>query len=107
MTLDRSGGHRNSISGCRAPTYCRKEEVERLGDAFATNPVGCGPFKFVKWVKGSEVVMEKFADFYIEGKPYLDKVVYKIMGEAAPRDLAFKAKELDAHHRGRGQLSRV
>ena len=73
-----------------------QEEVERLGDAFATNPVGCGPFKFVKWVKGSEVVMEKFADFYIEGKPYLDKVVYKIMGEAAPRDLAFKAKELDA-----------
>jgi peptide/nickel transport system substrate-binding protein len=39
--------------------------------------------------------MEKFDDFYIEGKPYLDKVVYKIMGEAAPRDLAFKAKELD------------
>jgi len=72
-----------------------KEEVERLGDAFTTNPVGCGPFKFVKWVKGSEVVMEKFADFYLEGKPYLDKIVYKIMGEAAPRDLAFKAKELD------------
>ena len=72
-----------------------KEEVERLGDAFTTNPVGCGPFKFVKWVKGSEVVMKKFADFYLEGKPYLDKVVYKIMGEAAPRDLAFKAKELD------------
>ncbi len=72
-----------------------KEEVERLGDAFTTNPVGCGPFKFVKWVKGSEVVMEKFADFYLAGKPYLDKVVYKIMGEAAPRDLAFKAKELD------------
>jgi peptide/nickel transport system substrate-binding protein len=72
-----------------------KEEVERLGDAFATNPVGCGPFKFVKWVKGSEVIMEKFDDFYLEGRPYLDKIVYKIMGEAAPRDLAFKAKELD------------
>jgi peptide/nickel transport system substrate-binding protein len=73
-----------------------KEEVERLGDAFATNPVGCGPFNFVKWVRGSEVVIEKFDEFYLEGKPYLDKVVYKIMGEAAPRDLAFKAKELDA-----------
>ncbi len=73
-----------------------KEEVERLGDAFTTHPVGCGPFKFVKWVKGSEVVLEKFPEFYLEGRPYLDKVVYKIMGEAAPRDLAFKAKELDA-----------
>ena len=73
-----------------------KDEVERLGDAFSTNPVGCGPFKFVKWVKGSEVVLEKFPDFYKQGLPYLDKVVYKIMGEAAARDLAFKAKELDA-----------
>ena len=72
-----------------------KEEVERLGDAFGTNPVGCGPFKFVKWVKGSEVVLEKFPEFYEQGRPYLDKVVFKIMGEAAPRDLAFKAKELD------------
>ena len=72
------------------------DEVERLGDAYTTNPVGCGPFKFVKWVKGSEIVLEKFSDFYIEGRPYLDKVVYKIMGEAAARDLAFKAKELDA-----------
>ena len=73
-----------------------KEEVEKLGDAFSTNPVGCGPFKFVKWTKGSEVVLEKFPEFYLEGRPYLDKVIYKIMGEAAARDLAFKAKELDA-----------
>ncbi len=73
-----------------------KEEVERLGDKFSTNPVGCGPFKFVKWVKGSEVVIEKFDDFYLESRPYLDKVIYNIMPQAAPRDLAFKAKELDA-----------
>ncbi len=73
-----------------------KEELERLGDAFSTHPVGCGPFKFVKWVKGSEVVIEKFPEFFLEGRPYLDKVVYKIMGEAASRDLAFKAEELDA-----------
>jgi len=72
------------------------QEVERLGDKFSTNPIGCGPFKFVSWTKGSEVVIEKFSDFYLEGRPYLDKVIYKIMPEAAPRDLAFKAKELDA-----------
>lgn len=73
-----------------------KDKVEELGDAFQTNPVGCGPFKFEKWIKGSEVVLLKFDKFYIEGKPYLDKVVFKIMGEAASRDAAFKAEELDA-----------
>ena len=73
-----------------------REEVEGKEDSFRNNPVGCGPFKFVKWVKGSEVVIEKFDDFYMKGLPYLDKVVYKIMEESASRDLAFKAKELDA-----------
>ena len=73
-----------------------REEVEKKGDAFGTEPVGCGPFQFVKWVKGSEVVIKKFPEFYLEGKPCLDKVVYKIMGEGAARDIAFKAKELDA-----------
>lgn len=73
------------------------DEIERLGAAFSTNPVGCGPFKFVEWVRGSEIVLEKFPDFYVEGRPYLDKVVYKIMSEAAPRDLAFKARDLDAN----------
>ncbi|MFH1136337.1 MAG: ABC transporter substrate-binding protein [Pseudomonadota bacterium] len=73
-----------------------KEEVEKRGDDFGNNPVGCGPFKFVKWVKGSEIILERFDGFYEEGKPYLDKVVYKIMPEGAARDLAFKAKDLDA-----------
>ena len=54
-------------------------------------------FKFVKWVKGSEIVLEKFDDFYEAGKPYLDTLVYKIMGDSAARDIAFRAKELDAN----------
>lgn len=73
-----------------------REEVERTDVNFASNPVGCGPFKFVKWVKGSEVVLEKFQDYYVPGHPYLDKLVYKIMGESATRNIAFKARELDA-----------
>jgi peptide/nickel transport system substrate-binding protein len=72
------------------------EEVEKKGDGFISDPVGCGPFQFVKWTKGSEVVLKKFPEFYEDGKPYLDKVVFKIMGEGAARDIAFRAKELDA-----------
>jgi peptide/nickel transport system substrate-binding protein len=73
-----------------------REEVEKKGDAFGSEPVGCGPFKFAKWVKGSEIVIEKFSDFYIAGRPRLDKVVYKVMPEGATRDAAFRARELDA-----------
>jgi peptide/nickel transport system substrate-binding protein len=73
-----------------------REEVTKKGDAFGLDPVGCGPFKFVKWVKGSEIVLAKNPDFYEKGKPYLDRLVYKIMPEGASRDIAFRAKELDA-----------
>jgi peptide/nickel transport system substrate-binding protein len=73
-----------------------REEVERRGDAFGTDPVGLGPFKFVKWVKGSEIVLTKNPDYFERGKPHLDKVVYKVMPEGAARDVAFRAKELDA-----------
>ena len=73
-----------------------KEEVEKRGDGFSSDPVGCGPFQFVKWVKGSEVVIKKFPDYYIPGRPFLDKVVYKIIIDSQARDNAFRAKELDA-----------
>ncbi len=54
-----------------------REEVEKKGDDFGSDPVGCGPFKFVKWVKGSEIVLVKNPDYYEKGKPYLDKLIYK------------------------------
>ncbi|MEW6261760.1 MAG: ABC transporter substrate-binding protein [Thermodesulfobacteriota bacterium] len=74
-----------------------KEAVEGKEDEFNTkSPVGCGPFKLAKWVKGSELVFEKFPDFYLRGQPLLDKLVYKIMSEGSARDMAFRAKELDA-----------
>lgn len=73
-----------------------REEVEKKGDGFINDPVGCGPFQFEKWTKGSEVVLKKFPDFYETGKPYLDRIVFKIMGEGAARDMAFRARELDA-----------
>ncbi|MCK5826570.1 MAG: ABC transporter substrate-binding protein [Desulfuromusa sp.] len=80
-----------------------KEEVVSKGERFGSAPVGCGPFKFSKWVKGSEIVLEKFDDYYEEGRPYLDKLVYKIMPEGSARDMSFRAKELDANLLGGAQ----
>src|SRR5512139_974539 len=73
-----------------------REEVEKKGDGFGSDAVGCGAFKFVKWVKGSEIILVKNPDYYEKGKPYLDKLIYKNMPEGASRDMAFRAKELDA-----------
>lgn len=71
-----------------------KEVVEELGDEFGSKPVGAGPFKFSSWVRDSEVVLEKFDDYYA-GAPYLDKVVYKILTDQAARDTAFSSEQID------------
>lgn len=49
-------------------------------------PVGTGPFKLVKWIKGKEIVLEA-NDSYFLGRPYLDKIIYLKGGSL---DIAFE-----------------
>lgn len=53
-----------------------KEEVEKWGKDFGKHPVGTGAYKFVSW-RDNEIVLETNKD-YFEGRPYLDRIVYKI-----------------------------
>ena len=76
---------------------------EAAKDSFIQKPIGLGPFKFVEHVPGSRIVLERWEKFYKPGKPYADKFVVSIMGEAAARDVAFRNKEIDASVLGPAQ----
>ena len=54
-----------------------KDIVEQRGEAFGTSPVGTGPFKFVRWERGKEIVLEHNPD-YFDGPPKLSRVVYRV-----------------------------
>ncbi len=73
-----------------------KAAIEEYGIDFLRNPVGTGPFKFVKWDAGSEIELEKFEDYWIEGKPHLDKFIYKIVPEGTTRVAGLKNDEIQA-----------
>ena len=60
-----------------------------------SNPVGTGPFKFSKWVRGDRVEMVKFAGYWNPELPYLDKVTFKFIGDASAQIAALKAGDLD------------
>lgn len=64
-------------------------------DQMKTSPVGTGPFKFVKWVKGDNVEMARFDGYWNPELPYLDKVVIKFMGDATAQFAALKAGDID------------
>src|SRR5688572_3688022 len=50
----------------------------------ALNPVGSGPFRFVRYVQDSEVVLARH-DGYVGDKPGISTVVFKIVPEAVVR----------------------
>jgi peptide/nickel transport system substrate-binding protein len=60
--------------------------------------LGTGPFKFVSWSTGSEIVVEKYDGYWdkANGGPYLDRVVFKILPEATTRVAGAQTGEIHA-----------
>ena len=60
-----------------------------------SNPIGTGPFKFVKWIRGDRVEMIRFEGYWNPELPYLDKVTFKFIGDASAQIAALKAGDID------------
>jgi peptide/nickel transport system substrate-binding protein len=58
-------------------------------------PVGTGPFKFVEYVKGDNVKLVRNDQYFKQGLPYLDQLVFKIIPDANTATLAFERGEVD------------
>lgn len=54
-----------------------KDVMEKQGEAFGTQPIGTGPFKFVRWERGKEIVLAANPE-YFDGAPKLSRLVYRI-----------------------------
>jgi peptide/nickel transport system substrate-binding protein len=61
-----------------------------------TQPVGTGPFQFVEWTPGDQLVAEKFEEYWREGLPYLDEVVVKPIPDTQARLVNLSAGSIDA-----------
>ncbi len=56
--------------------------------------IGTGPFKLVEWIKDEKMLFERFADYWGQ-KPYLDKLIFKVIPKATARYRALKRGEVD------------
>jgi len=46
-------------------------------DELRQTPIGTGAFEFVSWSPNERIVLERFDDYWEEGKPYLEKLVLR------------------------------
>ncbi|MDR3332328.1 MAG: ABC transporter substrate-binding protein, partial [Synergistaceae bacterium] len=61
-----------------------EKAVREAGENYSKQPVGTGPFKFVEWVHGDRVVLEK-NEKYFEGVPKIDRLIFRSIPESSTR----------------------
>ena len=60
-----------------------------------SHPIGTGPFKFVKWVRGDRVELAKFDGYWNPNLPFLDKVTFRFIPDSSAQLAALKAGDID------------
>jgi len=58
------------------------------------DPIGTGPYKFVRWTTGRDIVIDKNPDYWGE-KPKINKIVFKIITDSTVSFQILKREELD------------
>jgi len=69
--------------------------LEEYGPEINENPVGTGPFKFVSWTRDEAIVLEKFDDYWKDGLPVVDRVIFEVIPENAARLIALRSGDID------------
>lgn len=70
------------------------EGEDLMTTAFKSHPVGTGPFRFHRWIRGRRIELKANPD-YFEGRPYLDGYVYRIIPDPATAFLELQTEGVD------------
>lgn len=71
-----------------------QEEVEKYGEDFGQNVVAAGPFTLGQWNMNSDLTINAFEGYW-GGRPYLDSVKFRFIGDENTRIVEFDAGQLD------------
>jgi peptide/nickel transport system substrate-binding protein len=70
------------------------EGKEITTSPLARHPVGTGPYRFRQWLTGEKIVLEAY-DGYWEGRPKIDRYIYRIIPDTATMFLELKSGSVD------------
>ncbi len=69
--------------------------IEKFGEEYGSNPVGTGPFVFQEWKRNERVVLNKNEDYWLEGYPKLNQVIFRTIPDNSARLNALLSGEVD------------
>jgi peptide/nickel transport system substrate-binding protein len=69
-----------------------------------TNPIGSGPFKFVESKQGEHYILERYDKFFRPGRPYLDRIIVRVILDPSAKLMAFKRGDVNITYWGGGHL---
>jgi peptide/nickel transport system substrate-binding protein len=82
-----------------------KKYVEKVGDdGFKKAPIGAGPYKFVSFTPGIELVLEAFEGYWRK-TPSVKRIVMKVIPDESTRLAALKNGEVDIAYSIRAELA--
>ena len=62
------------------PAHIAGRDTDLFNGEFVRHPIGCGPFKFVRYIRGQEIVMQANDDYW-GGRPDIDRLELKIFAD--------------------------
>ncbi len=72
------------------------EYIAEVGvDGFQEHPIGTGPFMFVEWVKGDHITYEANPNYWREGMPKVETLIFRFIPESSTRAAAIQTDEID------------
>lgn len=76
------------------PRHLLKGRDINTTDDFNYRPVGSGPYKFISWQRAESVILQANPE-YFEGRPYLNRVVFRVIPDMAVQFLELQNHGLD------------
>ena len=70
----------------------KNEDLDRA--QFGRNPIGTGPYKFKSWKTGEKIELVSNHE-YFEGRPYIDRYIYRIIPDDATIFLELETEGVD------------
>ncbi|MBO8138181.1 MAG: ABC transporter substrate-binding protein [Desulfotomaculum sp.] len=84
-----------NLAMCMAAPIVSPAAVEKYGDNYIEHPVGTGPFKFVEWKRGQHIQLVANDDYW-DGRPKIDKLIFKFVKENSVRASELMTGSIDA-----------